>query len=102
MQKTSRTGEDTAFVGRHVYLEEEKFGFRADKGFFLYRNDLEARLTKSFPILLRGSPLNLWARAAMRESMMAKIGRGHDEQKERLIPEWSSGCSRITVSLHCL
>jgi hypothetical protein len=87
-------------VGRHVYSEEEKQRFRTDKAFFLsYRKDLEARLTKSFPIFLRGSPLNLWAKTTMRESMLAKIGPGYDGLKENFIPDWSPGCRRITVSL---
>jgi len=98
IQKTSSTGENTAIVGRHVYSEEEKSRFRTDKEYFLsYRKDIEARLTKSFPVFLRGSELNLWARTAMRESMMAKIGPGHNELKEMLIPDWSPGCRRITV-----
>ncbi|KIN03267.1 hypothetical protein OIDMADRAFT_119824 [Oidiodendron maius Zn] len=97
ISKESTGGGDTRIVGRHIYSEEEKHRFRTNKEFFLsYRKDLEARMTKSFPIFLRGSPLNLWARKAMRESMVAKIGPGHDELKENLIPDWSPGCRRIT------
>jgi hypothetical protein len=100
-QKAGPTKGNTAIIGRHVYTEEEKLKFRTNKAFFLsYRKDLESRLTKSFPIFLWGSPLNIWAREAMRESMLAKIGPGHDELKKGLLPEWSPGCRRITVSFN--
>jgi hypothetical protein len=98
LEKASATGDDSTRIGRHVYVEEEKTQFRSDPAFFLrYRKDLETKMTKSFPVLLRGTPLNIWAKKAIHENMLAKIGLGHDEIKEKLIPTWSPGCRRITV-----
>ena len=54
-------------------------------------------MSESFPIFHRSSPLNIWARAAIRESMWVKIRPGHNELKEKFIPGWSLEC-RITVS----
>lgn len=97
--KPSAVGGDTATNGRHVYSEEEKTQFRTDKAAFLeYRKGLETQMTQSFPIFLRGSVFNLRSREVMRESMLSKIGPGHDELKANLIPTWSPGCRRITVS----
>jgi hypothetical protein len=54
-------------------------------------------MSEGFPIFLRSSPLHIWARAAIDESMWVKIGPGRNELKEKFIPDWSLGC-RITVS----
>jgi len=84
---------------KHYYIEDEKRRFREDPEFFLkYRKGLETKITKSFPLFLRGSPLNIYAKKAMRERMLNLIGTGHEELKEKLIPTWSPGCRRLTVS----
>jgi cation diffusion facilitator CzcD-associated flavoprotein CzcO len=90
-------GEAPAPAGKHHYVEAEKERFRTDPEFFLdYRRKLEARLSASFPMFLRGSKLNNMVKSAFRESMLQKLGPGHEEFKEKFIPQWSPGCRRLT------
>lgn len=71
-----------------------------DPAYFLsYRKSLEATLASNFPFFLRDSPLSQWASAALRENMLQKLGPGNKEMKEKLIPSWSPGCRRLTVSI---
>lgn len=99
-QKVDPKGADLSENGKHYYIEDEKRRFREDPEFFLkYRKGLETKITKLFPLVLRGSPLNIYAKKAMRERMLNLIGTGHQELKEKLIPTWSPGCRRLTVSL---
>jgi cation diffusion facilitator CzcD-associated flavoprotein CzcO len=90
-------GEAPAPAGKHHYVAAEKERFRTDAEFFLdYRRKLEARLAASFPMFLRGSKLNMMVREGFRESMLKKLGPGHEEFKEKFIPQWSPGCRRLT------
>ena len=90
-------GEAPAPAGKHHYVNAEKERFRTDPEFFLdYRRKLEARLAASFPMFLRGSKLNMMVREGFRESMLKKLGPGHEEFKEKFIPQWSPGCRRLT------
>ncbi|KIW87486.1 uncharacterized protein Z519_11809 [Cladophialophora bantiana CBS 173.52] len=96
-QKIDENSQTPAAVGKHYYIEAEKEKFRTDPEFHLqYRKRLESALTEMFPMFLRGTKLNVQARESMRASMLAKIGPGHDELKQRFIPQWSPGCRRLT------
>ncbi|KIW82108.1 hypothetical protein Z517_05135 [Fonsecaea pedrosoi CBS 271.37] len=96
-QKIDENSQPAAAVGKHYYIEAEKQRFRTDAEFHLqYRKRLESALTEMFPMFLRGTKLNVQARESMRASMLAKIGEGHDELKQRFIPQWSPGCRRLT------
>lgn len=96
-QKIDDSSQKTAAAGKHHYTESEKEKFRTDSEFHLkYRKKLESSLTEMFPLFLRGTKQNLEARKSMRESMLAKIGPGHEELKKRMIPDWSPGCRRLT------
>ncbi len=84
---------------RHTYTDQEKEQFRNDPEWHLeYRKKLEAAVVETFPMFYRGSELNIKAKQAMRDRMLARIGDGFDELKKRLIPEWSPGCRRLTVN----
>jgi cation diffusion facilitator CzcD-associated flavoprotein CzcO len=90
-------GETPAPAGKHHYVAAEKERFRTDPAFFLdYRQKLEARILSTFPMFLRGSPINKMVRDMFRENMLAKLGPGHEEFKEKFIPQWSPGCRRLT------
>ncbi|EXJ74764.1 uncharacterized protein A1O5_01459 [Cladophialophora psammophila CBS 110553] len=96
-QKIDENSQTPAAVGKHYYIEAEKEKFRTDPEFHLqYRKRLESALTEMFPMFLRGTKLNVQARESMRASMLAKIGPGHDDLKQRFIPQWSPGCRRLT------
>lgn len=96
-QKIDPNSNKPAPAGKHHYIEAEKEKFRNDPEFHLqYRKKLESALTEMFPVFLRGTKSNIHAKEAMRASMLAKIGPGHEELKEKFIPEWSPGCRRLT------
>jgi cation diffusion facilitator CzcD-associated flavoprotein CzcO len=84
---------------RHTYSEEEKESFRNDPESHLeYRKRLESAVVSTFPMFYRGSELNKKAKDTMRARMLERIGDGFEELKRRLIPDWSPGCRRLTVS----
>lgn len=43
-------------------------------------------------MFIRGSETSKAAEASMRAEMLARIGPGHEELKEKLIPSWPPGC----------
>jgi hypothetical protein len=95
------TSDRKAIIGRHYYTEEEKQSFRNDSEFHLsYRKELEAKMGKKFPVFLRGTPDNLAARKIFRADMMHKLGPGREKLLETMIPDWSPGCRRMTVSIY--
>ncbi|OQV00810.1 hypothetical protein CLAIMM_06258 [Cladophialophora immunda] len=97
VQAAAADGETPAPAGKHFYTEREKEHFRSDPDFHLqYRKGLETRMARKFDLFLRGTETNLKARVAMKESMLKRIGPGHEELKEKLIPSWSPGCRRLT------
>lgn len=86
-------------IGRHYYTEQEKQAFRNDESFHLaYRKLLESKMGKKFPVFIRGTEDNIRAKQMFKEDMLRKLGPGLDELKDKLIPEWSPGCRRMTVS----
>ena len=92
------TSHRQAVIGRHYYTEEEKQGFREDSDFHLaYRKELEAKMGKKFPAFLRGSQDNEAFKKFFREDTRRKLGPHREELANRVIPDWSPGCRRMTV-----
>lgn len=84
-------------LGQHVYTEEEKQTFREHPEQLLaYRKNLEAQLNGLFDVFLRDSPASRQAEENMRAEMYRRIGPGHEELKQKLIPTWPPGCRRLT------
>ncbi|KAJ9613307.1 hypothetical protein H2200_003249 [Cladophialophora chaetospira] len=97
VQKIDENSQPPAAAGKHYYIEAEKRKFRDDPEFHLqYRKGLESKLTEMFPLFLRGTKHNVEGKAFMQANMAAKIGPGHEELKQRFIPQWSPGCRRLT------
>ena len=97
------TSNRQAIIGRHYYTEEEKQAFREDADFHLaYRKELEAKMGKKFQAFLRGSEDNLTFKRFFREDMRRKLGPHREELADRITPEWSPGCRRMTVSAKSL
>ena len=95
------TSDRKAIIGRHYYTEEEKQSFRNDSDFHLaYRKELESKMGKKFPVFLRGTLDNLAAKKIFRADMMRKLGPGREKLLETMIPNWSPGCRRMTVSIY--
>lgn len=88
-----------ATVGRHYYTEEEKEAFREDPEFHLaYRRELEAKMGKKFPAFLRGSQDNKTFKKFFRDETFRKLGPGKEDLANKIMPDWSPGCRRMTVS----
>lgn len=82
---------------QYFFTEEEKQRFRDDPEFHLaYRKKLESAVNNLFEMFLKGSTTSQDAEKLMRAEMHRRIGPGHDELKEKLIPSWPPGCRRIT------
>jgi cation diffusion facilitator CzcD-associated flavoprotein CzcO len=96
-QAAAEDGEKPAPAGKHWYTRREKERFRNDPEFHLqYRKDIEGQMGQNFAMFLRGTELNAKAKHMMREQMLQRIGPGHEQLKEKLIPSWSPGCRRLT------
>ena len=96
-QAAAEDGEPPAAAGKHSYTRREKEHFRNDPDFHLkYRKDIEGQMGENFSMFLRGTELNVKAKELMRAQMLQRIGPGHDQLKEKLIPSWSPGCRRLT------
>ncbi len=82
---------------QYYYTEEDKRRFREDPEYHLqYRKNLESFVNNLFDMYLAGTPTSKGAQEMMRAEMIRRIGPGHEELKERLIPAWPPGCRRIT------
>lgn len=82
---------------QYYFSEEEKKKFRDDPEFHLaYRKKLESAVNNLFEMFLKDTDTNRAAEKLMRAEMNRRIGPGHDELKEKLIPSWPPGCRRIT------
>jgi cation diffusion facilitator CzcD-associated flavoprotein CzcO len=80
---------------QHVFSSQEKQEFVDKSGHLLeYRKGVETGLNGQFAIFLKNTQLNNETHDYMKEQMKKKL---HDEYLEnKLIPEWSVGCRRLT------
>ena len=85
---------------QYYYTEEEKKNFRENPQSLLeYRQKLESSVNNLFDMFIAGSDTSKFAEKTMREEMHRRIGPGHEELKERLIPKWAPGCKLKFVGL---
>ena len=78
---------------QYYYTEEEKKNFRENLQSLLeYRRKLESSVNNLFDMFIAGSETSKYAEKSMREEMHRRIGPGHEELKEKLIPKWAPGC----------
>jgi hypothetical protein len=81
----------------HKYTDEEKQRFRDEPGVLLnVRKKKEETLARFFSVFVTGSAAQTMAVDYMREQMKQKIGDA--ELAQKLIPNFSIGCRRLTVS----
>jgi cation diffusion facilitator CzcD-associated flavoprotein CzcO len=91
------TQDDGKLAKQYWYTEEDKQRFRDDPEYLLlYRKKLESAVNNLFDMFISGSDVSKGAHEMMRAEMNRRIGPGHEELKQRLIPKWSPGCRRIT------
>ncbi|KAJ5465282.1 uncharacterized protein N7458_000968 [Penicillium daleae] len=97
LKEDLKGGEENAASRQYVFTDEEKRKFREDPDFLLnMRQKIEAEVNLLFPFFQRGTDLQKQMHVVMTEEMHNRIGPGHEELKEHLIPKWLPGCRRIT------
>lgn len=80
----------------HKYTDEEKRRFRDEPDVLLtLRKQAEDGMARMFPLFINGSAAQQITANHMREQMAQKIGDA--ELAEKLIPDFSAGCRRLTV-----
>jgi cation diffusion facilitator CzcD-associated flavoprotein CzcO len=88
--------QDPAAAGKHHYTEKEKQRFREDPEYLqAYRTRMEKSSAAGWDMFYRGSELNLKFTEFTRNSMRERLGT-RDDLKNKLIPNWSPGCRRLT------
>ncbi|KAF2669290.1 FAD/NAD(P)-binding domain-containing protein [Microthyrium microscopicum] len=86
---------------QHVFSEEEKRDFaNHPKKLLEYRKNVERGLNGQFGIFLKDSKINTETHAYMQSQMKEKLGDAYLEEK--LIPNWSVGCRRLTPGVNYL
>ena len=88
---------DPVAEGMHRYTEKEKRRFREDPDYFLrYRTSIEREIAnRGWDMYNRGTELNISVKKATQNSMRSRLGN-RDDLKQRIIPDWSPGCRRLT------
>lgn len=98
-KKFQKNGEEstTKPQAQYYYTEEDKKNFRENPQAHLeYRRGLEGAANTLFDIFIKDSEASRGVEVLMRSEMHRRIGPGHEELKEKLIPQWPPGCRRIT------
>ncbi|KAI0160643.1 FAD/NAD(P)-binding domain-containing protein [Xylariaceae sp. FL1272] len=86
---------------QHLFSDEEKSAFVSKPGALLgYRKEIETGLNGQFGIFLKNNQVNIETHSYMLEQMKQKLGDAYLEEK--LIPEWSVGCRRLTPGVNYL
>jgi cation diffusion facilitator CzcD-associated flavoprotein CzcO len=80
----------------HVYSEHEKYEFATKPGHLnAYRKNIERGLNGQFGLFLKNNQLNNETHDYFMSQMREKLG-GNAFFEEKLIPQWSVGCRRLT------
>ena len=78
---------------QYWYTEEEKRKFREDpQALFDYRYKLDSSFNSRFDMFIAQSDTSKMVQKFFRDEMHRRIGPGHEELKEKLIPKWAPGC----------
>ncbi len=91
---------DSSPQAQYLYTKEEKERFNDNPDDLLaYRKELEAKFNGMFEIFIKDSEASHQAEEHMRAGMHRRLGPGHEELKERLVPKWPPGCRRLTPGI---
>ncbi|KAG7126384.1 putative sterigmatocystin biosynthesis monooxygenase stcW like protein [Verticillium longisporum] len=86
---------------QHRFSEEEKREFVENPAALLeYRKNIESGLNGQFGIFLKNNRINRDTHTYMTQQMKEKLGDAYLEEK--LIPDWSVGCRRLTPGVDYL
>jgi hypothetical protein len=82
---------------QYEFTEADKKRFREDPEFHLqFRKGIEAEINGLFGMYRQGSDLSNTFRQVITDEMNRRMGPGHQELKDFIIPTWSPGCRRIS------
>lgn len=96
-ERSSGGGDAPPNMAQYYFSDQEKKKFREDPEYHLsFRKKLEGAVNNLFEMFVKDSPTSKAADEMMRAEMHRRIGDGHEELKEKLIPRWPPGCRRIT------
>lgn len=96
-EQRAKAKGDIPSNAQYFFSDEEKKKFRDDPAFHLqYRKKLESAVNNLFEMFLKETETNREAERLMKAEMHRRLGPGHEELKEKLIPRWPPGCRRIT------
>jgi cation diffusion facilitator CzcD-associated flavoprotein CzcO len=86
---------------QHVFSEQEKHEFATKPNVLLdYRKNVERGLNGQFGLFLKNSVPNNDTHTYMMDQMKQKLNNEYLEEK--LIPQWSVGCRRLTPGVNYL
>lgn len=86
---------------QHKFSDEERRNFLNNpEALTEYRKEIESGLNGQFGIFLKNNQVNEETHAYMLEQMKEKLSNKYLEEK--LIPEWSVGCRRLTPGVNYL
>lgn len=82
---------------QYKFTDADKRKFREDPAYHLdFRKRIEAEINGLFGMYRQGSDLSNLFRDVITKEMHRRMGPGHEELKERIIPKWAPGCRRIS------
>jgi cation diffusion facilitator CzcD-associated flavoprotein CzcO len=82
---------------QYKFTEADKKKFASDPEYHLdFRKRIEAEINSLFGMYQQGSELSNTFRKVITEEMHRRMGPGHDELKQFIIPSFSPGCRRIS------
>jgi hypothetical protein len=88
-------------LDQHLFTDEEIDTFVNKPGALTeYRKGIESGLNAQFGIFLKDNKVNQDTHAHMLQQMKQKLGNKYLEEK--LIPDWSVGCRRLTPGINYL
>lgn len=86
---------------QHLFTQEERDEFVNNPGSLTkYRKGIETGLNAQFGIFLKDNQVNQDTHTYMRQQMKEKLGDAYLEEK--LVPQWSVGCRRLTPGVNYL
>ncbi|KAK5169773.1 uncharacterized protein LTR77_005751 [Saxophila tyrrhenica] len=93
-----RKGKDVdPGMRQYEFTDEDKKQFKEDPDYHLdFRKGIEAEINGLFGMYRQGSELSDQFRKVITEEMNRRMGPGHQELKDFIIPTWAPGCRRIS------
>lgn len=96
-EQGEQTLADTGGHQQFAFTEEQKQRFRDDPEYHLrFRKSIEAELNYMADLFITGSDMQVKVQAEIAKKMRIRLGEGNKELADKLIPQWATGCRRLT------